>query len=111
MPRFYSINFYHNRSKISLILPKATKFSSAGAPPPDPVPPTAWSSAPRTHKQPYPLQISGYATALMESARADQPQIREPQAPADLRHEGVGHFPECTTQERCKVCQKNTRIM
>ena len=33
---------------------------------------------------------------LMKSARANQPQIREPQAPADVRHDGVGHFPECT---------------
>ena len=29
----------------------------------------------------------------------------------DNYFDGVGHFPESTTQERCKVCQKNTRIM
>ena len=47
----------------------------------------------------------------MESARADRPQIRGTQVPADVRHDGVGHFPECTTKGRRKVCQKNTRIM
>ena len=38
---------------------------------------------------------------LMKSARAARPQIRGPQASADVRHVGVGHFPECTTQRTC----------
>ena len=62
-------------------------------------------------KQSSPLQISGYATGLMESARAGRVQIRVPQAPADVRHDGVEQFFESNTQQRCKVCQKNTRIM
>ena len=48
---------------------------------------------------------------LMKSAGAAQPQIRGSQALADVRHDGVGHFAESTSQGRCKVCQKNTRIM
>ena len=47
----------------------------------------------------------------MKSARAARPQTRVPQALADVRHDGVGHFPGCPTQGRCKVCQNNTRIM
>ena len=47
----------------------------------------------------------------MKSARAARPQTRGPQALADVRHDGVGHFPGCPTQGRCKVCQNNTRIM
>ena len=36
MTRFNTINFYQNRLKLKLFLPKNTKFSSAGAPPPGP---------------------------------------------------------------------------
>ena len=50
MPYFKSINFYQNRPKIKLFLPKNIKFSSSEG------------SAPRPPKQPPPppLQISGY---------------------------------------------------
>ena len=36
MPRFKSISFYQNSSKIKLFLQKNAKFSIAGAVPPDP---------------------------------------------------------------------------
>ena len=42
----------------------------------------------------------------MELARAGRAQIRASQAPADVRHDGVGQFFKSTTQGRCKVCQK-----
>ena len=47
----------------------------------------------------------------MKSAKAAQPQIGGPQAPGDVKHDGVGHFLESTTRGKCKVCQKNTCIM
>ena len=47
----------------------------------------------------------------MELARAAWPQIRVPQAPAEVRNDGVGYFFECTTQGKYKVCEKNARIM
>ena len=43
---------------------------------------------------------------LMKSARPARPQIGGPQAPSHVRHDGVGHFPKCPTQERCNVYQK-----
>ena len=46
MPRFYRINFYQNRPKTKLILPKNTKFRALGALPPDPVPRAAGGFAP-----------------------------------------------------------------
>ena len=35
---------------------------------------------------------------LMKSTKAARSQIGEPQAPADVRHDGVRHFPGCSTQ-------------
>ena len=111
MPRFYSINFYQNRCEIKLILPKKNKlFERWGLRRQIPAPPTAGGSALRTLNQPFQLQVSGSPTGLMESARAAGPQIRVSKAPADVRHDGVGYFLESTTQGRCKVCQKTTRI-
>ena len=60
MPRFKSMIFCQNSSKIKLFLQKNTKFLSAGAPPPDPVHPAAGGFAPRPLKQPAPLRIFGY---------------------------------------------------
>ena len=51
MPRFNSINFYQNRPKVTLFLPKFMKFWSAGG------------SALRPPNSP-PLQSSGYALAF-----------------------------------------------
>ena len=48
MPRSKSINIYQNRPKIKLFSQKTTKFSSAGAPPPDHVPPAATHNSPVT---------------------------------------------------------------
>ena len=31
--------------------------------------------------------------------------------PNDIRFDGIGHMRQSTTQGRCKVCQKNARVM
>ena len=62
MTRFKIIIFYQNSPKIKLFLTKKMQnFQALGAPPPDPVPPTAEGFALRPPKQSPPLQISGYA--------------------------------------------------
>ena len=50
MPRFNSIDFYQNKSKLKLFCPKNAKFSSA------------WGSAKKKRDSPL-LQVSGYAHA------------------------------------------------
>ena len=63
MPRFKSINFYQNKSKIKLYLQKNKIFRVLGAPPSDcQRPPADEGGAARIpNTAPPPLQISGYA--------------------------------------------------
>ena len=71
MPRFKSIIFYYNSSKIKLFLKKIAIFQALEAPPPDPRgsdgwgPPASggWGQSPQTPNAapPPPLRISGYA--------------------------------------------------
>ena len=61
MSRFKSIIFYQNSPKIKLFLKKKiAKFSSAGAPPPDPRASGSWGLCPQAPKAAPQLRISGY---------------------------------------------------
>ena len=52
MPRINGINFYQNRSKIKLILPKKSFFECWWIRPPHPMPPVAGGLAPRPQLPP-----------------------------------------------------------
>ena len=58
MPRINSINFYQNRPKIKLFLPKKIFFECWGIRPPHPMPPVAGGLAPRLQLPPV---VGGFA--------------------------------------------------
>ena len=61
MPRFKSIIFYQNSSKIKLYLQKNAKFARAGGFAPKPPCLRRLGALPQTPKTAPPLRISGYA--------------------------------------------------